>query len=974
MSTVLPVYVYGNGEMLDEVFNAIAAVMTSSAYQHLIHLALMFAAFMVTFKFVTKRDIMVKVGWLGQYFLIYSFLFLPQVSIMIIDEVQTRETAMQVDNIPLGIGVLAHLSTSIGSGLTELMEAIFSLPDDLTYHKSGMVMASKLVMKSSEFRITDPDMASNIQNFMQQCVFYDLYLEKYTLKELLSQPNLWSFVQERASPARAFQYKSIAATADTSPESSADDTAEKSMKSETSETAVTDSDSVGPSGSQILTCKIGAEKIATDLSLMADQAMKDYGLRIFGEDGKAELLKYLPLAYSQIAKVSDSATDIMKQLLVKNAFEDSVQGLGPTLNSSSAMESFAFLKAQQQKRLTNKTFGKMANHWLSIGKNVLEGVLYGAFIFVLLFAMLPGGIEIIKNYFISLLWIQLWAPLYAILNLIITMNASSASHYYAQGGLSLFNMSGLAQINADTASLAGWLSMSVPVISFYLLKFNPYTLTSIAQQLGGFVQSSATAASSEVASGNISMGNVSLGNANAYNSSSYHVDQNARLMRGLFSEQASDGSVTTHTPYGTSVIDTQKAMSNLPTNISFSDALNKSLSASARNELSTASMEQQHYSDSMSSTLQNVFDLSSYVNKSNSAGHGSLISMSARESQAFNTVHDMIEKTAKAHNIDSSELVRSLGNYHAGADASISVGKTIFGLGIKGEAKAGYTYSHDSDESQRQSESYSAAKELMQDKRFTNSLDVAKQATQTNSFNAQDEKGARLVDNMSSNFAKAQQLRQDVSAHLQKAQNYAEMANYAETHGYAINTNLNNDFVDWLSQQSGNSMQTGHMGLHAAKDILLRQPEQAQQYAMDYVKERSPDLVQSLQAMRQAEQQSIKENYAHEKAAIPSSESIQAQHNAHHDTIKNKALTERHLDASKPIDNHVKQVVQNQLGGISENIQTQHAEIKHQDEQLKQEREDRVKEGLHTDNKAKQIGRSGLGAIKGLVGGESKDE
>lgn len=62
---------------------------------------------------------------------------------------------------------------------------------------------------------------------------------------------------------------------------------------------------------------------------------------------------------------------------------------------------------------------------LPMVKTVFEALVYGAFVFVILLSLLPNGHRILFNYFQTIIWLQLWAPLNAILNLIITVTAKS---------------------------------------------------------------------------------------------------------------------------------------------------------------------------------------------------------------------------------------------------------------------------------------------------------------------------------------------------------------------------------------------------------------------------------------------------------------------------------------------------------------------------------------------------------------------
>ena len=64
------------------------------------------------------------------------------------------------------------------------MEKTFSLPGDLTYQKTGVAMASRIVLASTQFQVTDPNFAQSVHSFVQQCVFYDVLLHKYSWNDL----------------------------------------------------------------------------------------------------------------------------------------------------------------------------------------------------------------------------------------------------------------------------------------------------------------------------------------------------------------------------------------------------------------------------------------------------------------------------------------------------------------------------------------------------------------------------------------------------------------------------------------------------------------------------------------------------------------------------------------------------------------------------------------------------------------------
>lgn len=225
----------------------------------------------------------------------------------------------------------------------------------------------------------------------------------------------------------------------------------------------------------------------------------------------------------------------MQQNMMANALQNGVLGWSARSKAPAALESYAFNKAQQQNRIGNRTVGDMAAYWLPLLKNIFEGILYGSFVFVFVMLLFPFGLMVLRNYAYSLLWVQLWAPMYAIINLFVNFYAQ----YHSLGattlsggsqGLTLSTISGLAQVNADMSGLAGYLSLSVPLLVTGIVAGMHRVLAHAAQYAGGSIQSSATSSAGEAASGNFSLANTHFSTHNANNTSANHFDTTARCI------------------------------------------------------------------------------------------------------------------------------------------------------------------------------------------------------------------------------------------------------------------------------------------------------------------------------------------------------------------------------------------------------------------------------------------------------------
>jgi len=100
----------------------------------------------------------------------------------------------------------------------------------------------------------------------------------------------------------------------------------------------------------------------------------------------------------------------------------------------------------------------------------MRAVLYAFFPFVFLVILLPGGLGVLKSYMISLIWIELWSPIAAILNMFLSlMSSDKFSAMYSEKG---FNPASSMQAFSDATMLAGvggYLYATIPGIAWLLV-------------------------------------------------------------------------------------------------------------------------------------------------------------------------------------------------------------------------------------------------------------------------------------------------------------------------------------------------------------------------------------------------------------------------------------------------------------------------------------------------------------------------
>jgi len=802
--TKLPIYVYGDGGAYREYFNAIAAFFGASTFNSLLNMAVLLALVTVIYTFSMKRNLFDIIKWLGWFYVAMYISFVPKTTVIIIDRVN-NSIGYTVDNIPFGLAVLASYTSSIDDALTQSLESNFTMPDYMPYHKTGMVFASRLVTESNQFEITDSIFDANLQEFVHQCIFYDILLNKYSLNDLLAQSNVWQYIVGYASPARAFIYNG-----------------------------------------SIVTCKDGARKLTADWKSVIEKAAQEYGRRIYPnvakEQVKSKLFADLPTSYRFLTNLSDQAQNIMQQNLMANALQRGVISLDGKLDAQAALESYAFTRAQEQKRLTNQTMGEMAAVWLVKIKVVAEVLIYALFIFVVILSVFPFGSLIFKNYAYSLLWIHLWAPCYAIINLLISYHAKVNTVAASEGGLTLKAFSGITQINSDMAGLAGYISILVPVIITGVVSGLYRVMPQLSQYVGGAMQTASSASATEAVTGNFSLGNTSLGNHNASNTSANHVDTSGRVSSGSLASQIAGGSSLTTTASGSTVMDMRGAMSNLATSVNFAESLRSSFGQQADRSYTAAQNEANAYSQSTNAAIRDMYDLSHHLGKSSSSSDNSSISTTSGVSQAVNENVGLTQDYAARHNLSFHDAANVLASAYVDGKVSGSFGANFGGKGVSplggginlgGSVGMSRSASHTSGVDK--GSAYSDAQSYVHNTNYGKNVDYVERAVKDHSFRTSDEAGKRLVDSMNTSFDKAESARHDMQSSLQSAESAREMASYTQEHANSIQINGTQGLRQYIAAQPGTNG-TGRIG-PAQVESIQNDPHLASYYANQYMEQ-----------------------------------------------------------------------------------------------------------------------------------------
>lgn len=410
-------------------------------------------------------------NWLIPFYLALSLFFAPTCKVHIHDPVTNYR--FTVDNVPWGLGMVAGTISQVGDAITREIEKTFSLPDDLKYHKTGAVMASNLIASARTFQITNADLAETMRSFVNQCVVYDALLgKKYTLDDLRKSPDIWRLVSENPSPARCFTYKEPGK---------------------------------GKSA-RIVTCQQGVALLNTLLKQDVQNAFQFFESKLFGAQAAPhslagnQLRQYLPGAFNYMTHMAKSAEDHMLQQIMIHAVVEGIETKSTELGNA---PNFAVRRAYLQQRANQETVAGVAAQKLVAMKNVMEALIYASFIFILPLALLPIGWSFIGRWISLLMWVQLWPPLYAILNFIMNLSVRSKGIglIKTSGGITIANSVGFTNLHADMAAQAGFMTIAIGALAYALVKGGAASFVHLASHLAGPTTSAAAQASESLISG-----------------------------------------------------------------------------------------------------------------------------------------------------------------------------------------------------------------------------------------------------------------------------------------------------------------------------------------------------------------------------------------------------------------------------------------------------------------------------------------
>lgn len=483
----MDVFAYWNLQQLWTVFNAAAAMTGNNAYETLMFALVLFGFLIITGVALAHFRAEKPFVWIIFLVLFHGILFVPKINVNIIDRTGTA-APMVVPNVPLGLAFFASTTSHIGDWLTRSYESLMNIPGPVRFGGNGMMFGDRVLQATMQSVVLEPQYNTSLMDYVRNCVMPDLLDGSKDVNTLLSTEQIWSYMGN-TNPARA--------------------------------TVV---------NFTTMTCPNAYQALNTAMTAQVNRAHEHLARRLNPEAARnsASAAAMNALAASQLPVAADlimgvttaNSYDMVRQAMMVNLWSRVPGSISQAVGDPVAAQmAVADAQAAASTESSYRSMANIAEGTLPKIRNSIQVMGIAIFPIILLWILMAGqnGGMILKTYVGALMWIELWPPLYAVVNFV--MQSSSRDHISAglQGyfttaisasGLNMQNMGHLAHSVLSDQAIGGMLTLIVPMIALVLVTGTIYALSGAVGQMMAPATAAAQRFGGESGVGNLNMGNV----------------------------------------------------------------------------------------------------------------------------------------------------------------------------------------------------------------------------------------------------------------------------------------------------------------------------------------------------------------------------------------------------------------------------------------------------------------------------------
>ena len=643
-------FAFWNGATMVAFFNFVAAIMGGSDFLGLMK------AIGVTGLLVASGGALLQIRGeeVGKYLaalaLFQATLIVPTCTVNVWDV--RAGTAVPVANVPIGVGLFASELSHLGKWLTDRYETTFGPVDEVArFTRFGLAGPQRVIEAASRAVAHTPALRNGLDELVDKCVVPELVDVPSKSNELASSTSVWSTVMTAGwlNDARSVMLQGLQSAPD------------------------------GVYGCQtaanLLTSEYNVERAALLRKLGAQSASFAIGGPTPVDTRMANALE---AADTLLIGTARSADAILRDAVLTDSLRKG-SAAGTVVARSVAL-------ANVSSEINYRTMAIIAENALPKLRTGIEAMTLAIFPALVLIVIVTGhraGL-VIKSYVYMLAWIQLWPPLYAVVNHLST--ASDGTQFSqavnALGGTTPQAMALVAELGASSQSTAGMFALAIPMIALALVKGGEQAFSSMTASIMAPAQGAAQKSGGDLAAGNISSGNTSWGNTQRNNSASHGFSSGMTSLNSLGANKE-DASPTWSSPgmstqtYGAGTVTSEGGRSVLQAR---PDTGTVGLTTGSRQSLSNDTGSGRGTEAARQAQTSFESAMSSIGTTLNSTGFGSKVASEISSGADYGTTTKSGSTAATADRAAATHGVTNKSDTSEG---------TAFRTGLKGEATMG---------------------------------------------------------------------------------------------------------------------------------------------------------------------------------------------------------------------------------------------------------------------------------------------
>lgn len=615
MTDTITVLAYFNAAERADLYNAIAALTASGTLKDMLRTITMIAFVVMLCGLAFRRDQepLDFLRWIVVVTFLQTLLIVPKATVSVVDRTGGAAPVV-VDHVPLVLAYIGSATSKVGDALTRGAEAVMALPDDLKFQKAGLMFGSAVFVDTLQAAPVSATFRDDLTRFVNNCTYYDILSGRIGADTLTTSTDIWA---------------AMAATS----------------------TALLTPIGHSPTGS--MPCKDAYANLdgrwSSEVTGVTQARGRILNPAAIDNTVAAALLKsQIASSYAAIAGLSVDAVAALRQNMALNAVRDSQMIAAQRLDSASAaIVGAAQAQTEMTANLQYMAMARVAERATPRMRNVIEIICDFVFPIVLCLMILATEHmgKILKTYAMTLAWVQLIPPLYAVLNFVMVRAGRPAligiaSSTTAAPSVNLQNIAQLSQQGLSDMAIAGYMSLFIPVIAWGLVKSGEVGGAALFSALGGPAFGAAGSAAGGMATGNISQGNVSLDTTSANSVNAHHYDVAPSVASGFVRSTSATGTAIMG-PDG--AFRFQGNQSSLGFSANFGQKIGNALTQEAANRQETARRETTTATELRSTALTERMGIMKAYTDQHGTTNADETARSSRASQSLSQLQQIAE-------------------------------------------------------------------------------------------------------------------------------------------------------------------------------------------------------------------------------------------------------------------------------------------------------------------------------------------